>query len=45
MKYFNHEEFDCPGKPGTGELMDNDFLQKLDKAREIYGQVCSDILA
>ncbi len=38
MKYFNHKEFDCPGKPGTGELMDNDFLQKLDKAREIYGK-------
>ena len=37
MKYFNHEEFDCPGKPGTGELMDNNFLQKLDKASEIYG--------
>ena len=38
MKYFNHKEFDCPGKPGTGELMDNDFLQKLDQAREIYGK-------
>ena len=38
MKYYNHKEFDCPGKPGTGELMDNNFLQKLDKAREIYGK-------
>lgn len=36
LKYFNHKEFDCPGKPGTGELMDNEFLKKLDKAREIY---------
>ena len=35
MKYFNYKEFDCPGKPGTGELMDNNFLQKLDKAREL----------
>jgi len=26
LKYFNHKEFDCPGKPGTGELMDNEFL-------------------
>ena len=38
MKYFNHKEFDCPGKPGTGELMDSEFLQKLDQAREIYGK-------
>jgi uncharacterized protein YcbK (DUF882 family) len=38
MKHFKIEEFDCPGLPGSGEIMDQCFLKMLDKAREIYGR-------
>lgn len=39
MRYFNYNEFDCPleGK-GSGErMMDEDFLQMLDRARHLAG--------
>lgn len=35
MKHFKIEEFDSPDKAGTGELMDEHFLNKLDDARGI----------
>lgn len=25
LKYFKREEFDSPDKPGSGEMMDDDF--------------------
>ena len=37
MKYFNYDEFDSPDAPGSGNLMEPDFLEMLDKAREISG--------
>ena len=37
LKHFTHEEFDSPDLPNSGINMDNDFLQKLDNAREIAG--------
>ena len=37
LKYFKIEDFDCPDEPGTGELMDKDFLELLDAAREYAG--------
>ena len=37
LKYFKREEFDSPDKPGSGEMMDDDFLERLDIARDIYG--------
>ncbi len=37
MKYFEYHEFDCPTKKGTGELMEREFLEMLDTAREIAG--------
>lgn len=37
LKYFKIEDFDCPDEPGTGQLMDPDFLQLLDRARELSG--------
>lgn len=37
LKYFKIEDFDCPNEPGSGTLMDPDFLQLLDRAREISG--------
>ena len=36
-KYFKTEEFDSPDLPGSGQLMQEDFMYKLDKAREIAG--------
>ena len=30
MKWFNYSEFDSPDDPGTGNLMDIDFLEMLD---------------
>jgi len=38
VKHFKLEEFDCPGLPGSGKKMDQCFLERLDKAREIYGR-------
>ena len=37
MKYFEHKEFDSPDKPGSGHLMDENFLGRLDDARGIAG--------
>jgi len=37
MKYFTHEEFDCPTKKGSGKLMEKNFLEMIDSAREIAG--------
>lgn len=37
MKYFDHTEFDCPTKKGTGKLMEKNFLDMIDNAREIAG--------
>ena len=37
LKYFSLNEFDSPDLPNSGVNMDNDFLQKLDNAREIAG--------
>ena len=38
MKYFNYEEFDSPDIQGSGQLMDSELLDMIDKAREIYGK-------
>jgi len=37
MNHFDIEEFSSPDKPGSGRFMDKDFLENLDKAREIAG--------
>lgn len=37
MKYFKYHEFDCPTKKGTGKLMEKNFLEMIDNAREIAG--------
>lgn len=37
MKWFNYSEFDSPDEPGTGNLMDIDFLEMLDEARSVAG--------
>lgn len=37
LKYFKREEFSSPDKPGSGEMMDDNFLERLDIARDIYG--------
>lgn len=37
MKYFTYREFDSPDLIGSGELMDNYFLTKLENARKIAG--------
>lgn len=37
LKYFNLSEFDSPDHEGSHVNMDTDFLQLLDKAREIAG--------
>ena len=37
LKYFKTSEFDSPDLPGSGQLMQEEFLTKLDKAREIAG--------
>ena len=37
MRYFNIEEFDSPDEPGSGQYMDNDFLEMLDQARHFAG--------
>jgi len=35
MKYFTRSEFDSPDKKGSGEYMDCDFLEMIDRARDI----------
>ncbi len=35
LKYFKQTEFDSPDLKGSGENMNSEFLQKLDKAREL----------
>ena len=35
MRYFKLKEFDSPDLSGSGQLMDPDFLNLLDKAREV----------
>ena len=37
MKYFKTHEFDSPDLPGSGEKMNPEFLEKLDKLREACG--------
>ena len=37
MKWFTYEEFDSPDVPGSGHQMREEFLDKLDQAREIAG--------
>lgn len=38
MRYFNYHEFDSPDVIGSGEhMMDDDFLQMLDRARHLAG--------
>lgn len=38
MKYFKYYEFDSPDVDGSGQMMDAEFLQMLDAARELYGK-------
>jgi len=37
LKYFTYEEFDSPDVPGSGHQMRDEFLERLDMAREISG--------
>ena len=37
MKWFNYSEFDSPDEPGSGNNMDQDFLEMLDEARSRAG--------
>jgi len=37
MRYFTLSEFDSPDQPGSGEMMDPDFLAMLDEARDCAG--------
>jgi len=37
MKYFKLNEFDSPDSPGSGSMMDIEFLKVLDKIREDCG--------
>lgn len=37
MRYFTYREFDSPDSPGSGEMMDPDFLSMLDEARDCAG--------
>lgn len=37
MRYFTYDEFDSPDSPGSGEMMDPDFLAMLDEARDVAG--------
>ena len=38
MKYFKHEEFDSPDKPGSGLNMHEVILYMLDAVRKQYGK-------
>jgi zinc D-Ala-D-Ala carboxypeptidase len=37
MKWFNYSEFDSPDDPGSGNYMDEEFLDMLDEARSVAG--------
>lgn len=37
LKYFSYSEFDSPLEKGSGQKMQLEFLEKLDKARELAG--------
>lgn len=37
MRYFDIEEFDSPDEPGSGQYMDDRFLEMLDNARHLAG--------
>jgi uncharacterized protein YcbK (DUF882 family) len=37
LKYFDLSEFDSPDYPGSGSRMNHEFLDSLDKIREIAG--------
>lgn len=37
MRYFTYDEFDSPDLPGSGEFMQQEFLDLLDDARDIAG--------
>lgn len=37
LKYFKISEFDSPDKPGSGECMEHQLLERLDLARDIAG--------
>jgi zinc D-Ala-D-Ala carboxypeptidase len=37
MRWFNYSEFDSPDAPGSGNLMEQDFLEMLDEARTVAG--------
>jgi len=37
MRYFTFDEFDSPDQPGSGEMMDLDFLSMLDESRDVAG--------
>lgn len=36
MKYFNYSEFDSPDVQGSGQMMDKNFLNILDMARDKF---------
>ena len=38
MKYFSYKEFDSPDMPGSGSLMDENFLEMLDEVRDKFGK-------
>jgi zinc D-Ala-D-Ala carboxypeptidase len=38
MKYFRIEEFDSPDVKGSGEGMNKEILQIIDKARDLFGK-------
>ena len=38
MKYFKHEEFDSPDKPGSGLNMHEEILHMLDAVRKQFGK-------
>tara|TARA_B100000424_G_scaffold181101_1_gene140123 strand:+ start:90 stop:464 length:375 start_codon:yes stop_codon:yes gene_type:complete len=37
LKYFKLYEFDSPDEEGSGKMMDEEFLEKIDVARDIAG--------
>jgi len=37
MRYFTYDEFDSPDLPGSGEFMEQEFLDLLDDARDLAG--------
>tara|TARA_B110000285_G_scaffold150592_1_gene168151 strand:- start:106 stop:483 length:378 start_codon:yes stop_codon:yes gene_type:complete len=37
LKWFKLEEFDSPDEVGSGEMMEEEFLERLDLARDIAG--------